>query len=335
MRRLLVLIAAIMATTAAAARAPDGTLALIETPNNGIPAIVTPGQRFEAVLAERADTLALAGPQRIPLEAAWTALPGGKMRATCSVPASAPVGVYALEATAGDQSDRNSRSVYIRSTFPASYVIGHLSDTHIGSNRHPRTAEAIVSDVVAVVNRSEADFVLVTGDLTENGDPAQFRSFLKVLDTCTLPTFVCAGNHDRKGLNYVRFFGPDTYMFRYGADGYISFDTKDRSTTPEWGGQDADLEVFRSAIEQTRWAVGFSHRYELGQGMRSQLILFVDNPLDHLIFGHWHRAGEDVVPWGTTRYTSTPAAVNGSLRYFDVSAEGVKPRRPERVATIR
>ena len=335
MRRFSILIAAMMAMTSAAARAPDGTLALIETPNNGIPAIVKPGQRFEAVLAGRAATMTLTGPQRISIEATWTALPGGKMRATCSVAASAPVGVYALEATAGDQSDRNLRSVYVRGTFPESYVIGHLSDTHIGSNRHTRTAEAIGMDVVAAVNGSKADFVLVTGDLTENGETDQFRSFLRVLDTCTLPTFVCAGNHDRKGLNYERFFGPDTYMFRYGGDGYISFDTKDRSTTPEWGGQDADLQVFRRAIEHTRWAIGFSHRYEMGQGMRSQLILFVDNPLDHLMFGHWHSAAENVVPWGTTRYTSTPAAVNGSLRYFDVSAEGVKPRRPERVATTR
>ena len=335
MRRLQVFMFALLTTTAAAARAPDGTLALIETPNNGIPAIVVPGQRFEATLARQAATMTLEGTKTISMETTWAPLPGGKMRATCSVPADTPAGVYALAATAGDRTDRTLRSVYVRSAFPENYVIAHLSDAHIGSNRHPRTAEAIVLDVVAAVNKSEADFVLITGDLTENGEPTQFRSFLTVLDTCSLPTFVCAGNHDRKGLNYEDFFGPDTYMFRFGEDGYISFDTKDRSTAPEWGAQDADLEVFRRAIKHSRWAIGFSHRYEMGQGMRSQLILFVDNPLDRLIFGHWHRHGESVVPWGTTHYTSTPAAVNGFLRYFDVSAESVKPRRAERVATIR
>jgi hypothetical protein len=88
-------------------------------------------------------------------------------------------------------------------------------------------------------------------------------------------------------------------------------------------------------MDHARWIVGFSHRYEIGQGIRSQLILFVDNPLDHLIFGHWHRDSEDVVPWGTTPYTSTPAAINGTMRYFDVSPRGVSSRRPERVAEIR
>ena len=38
-----------------------------------------------------------------------------------------------------------------------------------------------------------------TGDLTEGGTAAELRAFLEVLDTCVLPTFVCAGNHDRQG----------------------------------------------------------------------------------------------------------------------------------------
>lgn len=334
MKRLQVLLFALLSTTALA-RGPDGTLALIQTPNNGIPVIVKPGTRFEALVTEKTTSLKLEGPKTIPLDATWTPLPGGKMRATCTVPADAPIGTYALEAVAGDRTDSNSRSVFVRESFPKTYVVAHPTDTHIGSNRNPRTSEAIFSDVITAVNGSDAAFVVITGDLTENGNADQFRSFLKVLDRCRLPTYVCAGNHDRQGLNYEQFFGPDTYMFWFGEDGYISFDTKDRSFASEWGEQDAHLQVFRRTLDHARWVVGFSHRYEIGQGMRSQLILFVDNPLDYLIFGHWHRDSEDVVPWGTTPYTATAAAINGTMRYFVVSPRGVRSRRSERVAKIR
>jgi len=227
MKRLQVLLFALLSTTALA-RGPDGTLALIQTPNNGIPVIVKPGTRFEALVTEKTTSLKLEGPKTIPLDATWTPLPGGKMRATCTVPADAPIGTYALEAVAGDRTDSNSRSVFVRESFPKTYVVAHPTDTHIGSNRNPRKSDAIFSDVITAVNGSDAAFVVITGDLTENGNADQFRSFLKALDRCRLPTYVCAGNHDRQGLNYEQFFGPDTYMFWFGEDGYISFDTKDR-----------------------------------------------------------------------------------------------------------
>ena len=72
--------------------------------------------------------------------------------------------------------------------------------------------------------------------------------------------------------------------------------------------------------------------------MRTQLTLFVDNPLDHFFYGHTHRAnrpGQDRVPWGTTPITITPAAINGMIRYVDITPEKIAPRAPQRVANIR
>ena len=249
--------------------------------------------------------------------------------------------------------DRNIRSVYVRKSFPEYYLIAHLTDTHVGSDRHPRPAADVFRDAVQAANKSAAAFALVTGDLTEDGEAEQFRTFLEILDTCTLPTFVCSGNHDRKAHNYENTFGPDTYLFRFGEDGYIAFDTKDFVVADSIGPQDADLEVFRRAVKGARWAIGFSHRYEPNMGIRcqlvlfvdnpldhfifGQLVLFVDNPLDHFIFGHYHRANTEAelaVPWGRTPIPVTPATVDGYMRIIDVSAKGVRPRPPERVAAI-
>lgn len=320
------------------AREPDGTLGLIQTPNNGVPVIAVAGDSFETVTQGRAK-LRLAGLiQSYPLETTWTDLPGGYARGISQLPADLPVGRYALEAVSGDKTDRNERAVFIRDRFPEYYIFAHLSDVHIGKTRNaPRDPETAFRAVLEAVNASEAAFALITGDLTENGEEDQYRRFIEGLDACTLPTYVCAGNHDRKGTNYARFFGPLTYHFRFGRDGYLVFDTKDFVTADELGPQDGLLHRYRRELKPCRWTIGASHRYEAMMGMRAQLILFVDDPIDYLFFGHWHRENtpdQIIVPWGQTRVSVVPAAINGVYRLIDVTASGIITRAVTRAGAV-
>lgn len=319
-----------LVSMAAHARQPDGTLGLIQTPNNGMPAVVAPGKAFPVYLKEPAD-LALEGPASVPLSVTWRPERGG-VTGMAEVPADAPEGTYALVSPGRD---RNLRSVYIRASFPEVYTVAHITDTHLGSGRHPRSAEEIVGEVFAAANASEAVLALVTGDLTDQGTPEQFQAFLAVLDTCTLPTFVTPGNHDRDGLNYEHFFGPLTSAFLFGPDGYLLFDTKDFIVADELTAQDGYLDTYRRLIKPARWSIGATHRYEASMGMRAQLTLFVDDPLDVLIFGHWHRENteeEKAVPWGHTPIIVTPAAIDGRMRLIDVTVQGIRPRAFEQVA---
>lgn len=342
----------LMIAAGAAARAPDGTLDIVVTPNSGMPAIVGREGAFNALLSRKA-SVKLVGPEReYPLEPEWSDPVGGRVWARCPIPTDLAPGCYAIEADAvasmaDAPPDRNTRSVYVVEAFPETYTIVHITDVHIGSDRAGRPAEAIFSDMLDAINEIAADvpdpqkggesiempapaFILITGDLTHAGTPEEFRAFVEALDRCILPTFVCPGNHDRQGLNYEKTFGPLTYLFRFGEDGYLSFDTKDFVTADELGPQDADLEVYRRAMADCRWAIGFTHRYEPLMGMRSQLVLFVDNPLDLLVFGHWHRQNredEKAVPWGTTPIIVTPAAIDGALRLIHVGPYRVYPEK--------
>ena len=60
-------------------------------------------------------------------------------------------------------------------------------------------------------------------------------------------------------------------------------------------------------------------------GVRAQMILFVDDPLDYFVCGHTHREpGErDGIPWGITRLVMTPAAIDGKLRLMQVDNAGL------------
>jgi predicted phosphodiesterase len=323
-----------MVCTPSQARDQDGVLALIQTPNCGAPALAQPGNTFEAVLTEQADLgLTASAGGVFPLTVSWQTLPGGMQHASCLVPQDAPPGTYGLMASVRGRSDVNVRSVYVFEAFPEAYAVAHVTDVHIGAEDRPRTSEAIFRDVIKTVNESGASIALFTGDLTHNGESDQFRRFLEILDTCILPTFVCPGNHDRQSLNYEQVFGPLVYYFWFGEDGYLAFDTKDYNTADDLGRQDADLQVFRRAIKPARWSIGFTHRYEPGMGMRSQIVLFLDNPLDFLVCGHTHRSNkpdETHVPWGTTAITITPAAIDGYLRLIEVTPRGIRPREPVR-----
>lgn len=328
---LAILLAAAVSLQPLYAREPDATLGLIQTPNDGMPAIVTPGGTFDATLKAQAASISLTNDSgAIELNVEWTPAPGS-MHARCTVPENTPPGPYAIQA---GTSDRTPRSVFVRQELPEYYVVAHLTDVHIGDNRDGVPAADIFGKVIAAVNASPAAFALITGDLTHNGQPEQFQQLLAGLNACTIPTFLCPGNHDRTALNYERFFGPLTYMFRFGQDGYIVFDTKDFLVADALDGQNPNLERYRRATKPCRWTVGATHRFEPGMDMRAQLILFVDDPLDHLLFGHWHQPNTDTqktVPWGTTPITVTPAAIDGQIRYIDVSPLGVKPRQPEKV----
>ena len=337
MNRILLAAAAFLVYAAPAlARNEDGTLGLLQTPNNGLPVIVATRDAFPVVSREKAELSLKSESNEHLLMVEWNPQSDGTFAGTCTVPEDAAAGAYALHAVAANGEDTNLRAVYIVESFPAEYVVAHVTDTHIGKPR-PRGSEAIIADVFANVNQSEAAFALVTGDVTENGSVEQFQGFLRVLDTCERPTFVVPGNHDRQALNYEAFFGPPAYFFRYGPDGYLGFDTKDFNVADDLVAQPGALEIYRRELASSRWAIGFSHRYEPDMGMRGQLVLFVDNPLDYLIFGHWHRANtkaQRAVPWGDTRITVTPAAINGEMRYFDINAAGIHPRDPESVAAI-
>ena len=312
------------------ARDAQGLLDLIITPNDGMPAMVAPGGAFDAVLREKGELKMLRDGKSLPLTAEWTALPGGSFRAHCTVPAEATVGAWSLECAAGGKTDSTVRAVYVLAEFPEYYIIAHLSDVHIGNDSAPGASEETLRKTVTAVNDSDASFVVITGDLTHNGIPDQFRRFLAVLDTCAVPTFVCPGNHDRTGQNYETFFGPLTYRFTFGRDGYLAFDTKDFVVADSLGPQDGLLCEYRRELKPCRWVIGLTHRYEPTMGMRAQLTLFVDDPLDLLLFGHIHReldpAKGEVMPWGTTPMVTVPAGINGKYRLIDITAQGPRPR---------
>ena len=336
MRRLCWIFPMLVLAAAAHARNAGGVLELVITPNNGAPVIIGPGETFEATLAQRACLrLIRADGTGLDLDPEWTELPGGILRATCKTSPGLDLGPYALEASADGRADTNVRSVYV-SEILVDYAIVHITDMHIGKANRDPAPDIVFQRLIQHINGVKPAFVLISGDLTENGEPEQFRRFFEVLDTCVLPTFVCPGNHDRQGVNYENTFGPLVYSIQYGVDGYLVFDTKDFVIADDLDAQVGELQRLRRAMKPSRWSIGMTHRYDPSMSMRSQLVLFVDDPLDYLIFGHWHSENDyKTVPWGTTPVVVTPAAVDGAWRLILVTQAGILPQEVQTLESLK
>jgi 3',5'-cyclic AMP phosphodiesterase CpdA len=87
----------------------------------------------------------------------------------------------------------------------------HLSDVHFG-----RTHEATVRQLVAAVQRTGPDVVVVSGDLTQRARRHEFERARDFLDSLPGHRIVVPGNHDVPLHNlYARFFAPLDNYRRY------------------------------------------------------------------------------------------------------------------------
>jgi Icc protein len=77
------------------------------------------------------------------------------------------------------------------------YVIAQVSDIHIGGANEGSGARfsAAIDEINAMTR--EPDLVLLTGDLTEHGSPAEWAELKERIDVLSAPWEAILGNHDR------------------------------------------------------------------------------------------------------------------------------------------
>jgi len=341
---LMLVMACLMPAHPTFARAEDGTLYWIWSPHDGQPALSQPGRSFEVLLRETdhtADQPVFSLVAADGTEYTMDSKPVGTeqsifRRYACTVPPAIRPGGWALRVRRSDgTADTTRRAVWVFDEEPAAYyVLAHLTDVHIGKHRPSLPdPEIMFSAAIDAINSTDAALCAITGDITESAEPEQFRRFLALLDRFTIPTLVCSGNHDRNNLLYEQFFGMQTWARRFGPDGFLVFDTKDYVVADDWGPQAGTLYELRRLLRPCRYTIGLTHRFEVSMGMRTQLTLFVDDPIDLLLYGHTHqerRPGEGP-SWGRSETVITPAGVDGYYRLIDITAQGPVPRPVSRV----
>ena len=313
----------------AAARGPDGALDMIQAPHEVWPAVVRPGDAFDAELTappaalrlERNGTAVALEPQPA------TGFPG---RYRCVVPEGLPAGVYALEAEGAAQSGRVERAVHVVEAFPDAYAVAHIAAPA------QATPEALHAAAQAV-NVSGAPLVLVTGDLTEDGRPEQFRAFLAAIEAVEAPVYAVPGPADVRHGHDRAYLGTGMRAFRFGPDGFMGIPSGHPQLVDPIGPDMGALYQDRRTIRAARWSVGLAARILPRLHMRAQLILFADDPLDWLVasdYGELLGEGGPALPWASVEAVAPPEGA-ALLQFIDIGPGGLRVRPRTSAAAVQ
>jgi Icc-related predicted phosphoesterase len=102
-----------------------------------------------------------------------------------------------------------------------------LTDLHV----NPASAsETALNDIVDEINRTDIDFTIVSGDLTNTGSDAELLAVKKALDKLNKPCHVIPGNHETNwaesaGLKITELWSDDRFAFRHNGFLFIGFNT--------------------------------------------------------------------------------------------------------------
>ena len=296
---------------AASARNLDGTLGLIMRPISTVPTVVKAGESFEVTI--RADrpveelrvalyrgaeaTMVFTHPRQQPPLAPTE----GVLTLRPTVPGTMQPGLYNLYVNVRPErkADTAERAVKVIAEWPQEYRVAHVTDVHIG-RQDPPLRDQVFERTASEINRLGVDFALITGDLTDQATPEQFRTFLQLLDHFEVPTFVTPGNHDR-GDNtqfgaadaiYERYCGLANYAFDFGRHRYLSLDTR-------WQDEFLVFPAYRAWLEaqlqrpDPALGIVFSHRISDAEYPYYEDTLPAHNYRLYM-YGHTH---DDAIDW--------------------------------------
>jgi 3',5'-cyclic-AMP phosphodiesterase len=99
-------------------------------------------------------------------------------------------------------------------------LIAQLSDVHVGGARY---REELLRTAIEEINVAEPDFVVIAGDLTDDGYPDQYPLAEQELGAIAAPQVVrVPGNHDARNVGYLLYedtFGPRDSQQRFESAG--------------------------------------------------------------------------------------------------------------------
>ena len=222
----------------------------------------------------------------------------------------------------------------------------HLSDPHINSdilykidaqNRFKLALKHIVN------NHSDADILIITGDLTHYGNDESYKIFIKILEEFELPDHLypklILGNHDNRD-NFKKNF-PDVktdqngfvqYYENFGNKTFIFLDTNLAGTDEgHLCAQRQEWLINALKKEQQNKIYLFMHHNPLALGQISsdaigliqkdefkKILLQFQNSIQHIFFGHQHinSSGKYLdITFSSPRSTWIPLIPNFADRY--------------------
>lgn len=134
--------------------------------------------------------------------------------------------LYDLIVKVDDTNDTEPHAVYIIDSFKDQFTFIQITDLHLGASGCENNFRKCIQEL----NLIHPEFVIITGDITEDGTDVQYNSFVTHLLDLDVPAYVINGNHEYDGSisSYHQIVNPyPDFSFNYGQYHFIGLDSGD------------------------------------------------------------------------------------------------------------
>lgn len=190
------------------------------------------------------------------------------------------------------------------------FRFAQLTDIHL-SPSNPNPTEDLLRSIAQINATDSIDFVLVTGDITEEGDRATMEKVKSCLDLLKVKYYVALGNHETKWSDsgctaFGEIFGGERFDFEHKGFLFLGFNS----------GPLMRMAYGHVVPQDIRWMTERMNQYNTGDPQQNKPVILVTHyPMIEDDVDNWYEVTDAVRPYNIRLFIGGHYHRNRDLRY--------------------
>ena len=190
------------------------------------------------------------------------------------------------------------------------FRFAQLTDIHL-SPSNPNLTEDLLRSIAQINATDSIDFVLVTGDITEEGDRATMEKVKSCLDLLKVKYYVALGNHETKWSDsgctaFGEIFGGERFDFEHKGFLFLGFNS----------GPLMRMAYGHVVPQDIRWMTERMNQYNTGDPQQNKPVILVTHyPMIEGDVDNWYEVTDAVRPYNIRLFIGGHYHRNRDLRY--------------------
>ena len=190
------------------------------------------------------------------------------------------------------------------------FRFAQLTDIHL-SPSNPNPTEDLLRSIAQINATDSIDFVLVTGDITEEGDRATMEKVKSCLDLLKVKYYLALGNHETKWSDsgctaFGEIFGGERFDFEHKGFLFLGFNS----------GPLMRMAYGHVVPQDIRWMTERMNQYNTGDPQQNKPVILVTHyPMIEGDVDNWYEVTDAVRPYNIRLFIGGHYHRNRDLRY--------------------
>ena len=199
---------------------------------------------------------------------------------------------------------------FMAQTQQIAFRFAQLTDIHL-SPSNPNPTEDLLRSIAQINATDSIDFVLVTGDITEEGDRATMEKVKSCLDLLKVKYYVALGNHETKWSDsgctaFGEIFGGERFDFEHKGFLFLGFNS----------GPLMRMAYGHVVPQDIRWMTERMNQYNTGDPQQNKPVILVTHyPMIEGDVDNWYEVTDAVRPYNIRLFIGGHYHRNRDLRY--------------------